>query len=191
MHRRLRLRLRSKNEQICIARRVTSYLAGRMTDAQNDRYMLVVLRLKQGENIHRMGRWYQAARLMYTHRSRSRCRIKWLGVAATARRRANRSPIRACISLPRYYTHYTSSWHAFASLHPSCRHVRIQGRARRNSIVPGVASGFFFIPLETHEKYAYRQQKRPFLFIYTQQWLPKARFEKKIEGVYLKIFSTN
>ena len=62
MHRRLRLRLRSKNEQICIARRVTSYLAGRMTDAQNDRYMLVVLRLKQGENIHRMGRWYQAAR---------------------------------------------------------------------------------------------------------------------------------
>ena len=46
---------------------------------------------------------------------------------------------------------------------------------------------FFFIP----EKYAYRQQKGPFLFIYTQQWLPKARFEKKIEGVYLKIFLTN
>ena len=51
--------------------------------------------------------------------------------------------------------------------------------------------GVFFISLENHEQYAYRQQKRPFLFIYTQQWLPKARFEKKIEGVYLKIFSTN
>ena len=50
---------------------------------------------------------------------------------------------------------------------------------------------FFFNSLETHEKYAYWQQKRPFLFIYAQQWLPKARFEKKIEGVYLKIFSTN
>ena len=44
------------NEQICIAWRVTSYMAGRMTVAQNDRYMLVVLRLKQGENIHCMGR---------------------------------------------------------------------------------------------------------------------------------------
>ena len=58
----------------------------------------------------------------------------------------------------------------------------------RNSIVHRAVWHQVF---ENHEKYAYRQQKRPFLFIYTQQWLPKARFEKNFEGVYLKIFSTN
>ena len=78
-------------------------------------------------------------------------------------------------------------------LHLSQLQARLHrwGSARNSIVHSRVASGFFFKFLENHEKYAYRQRKRPFLFIYTQQWLPKARFEKNFEGVYLKIFLTN
>ena len=134
-----------------------------------------------------MGRWYQAAR-----RTRRmpwyRCRIKWLGVAATARRRANRSPIRACISLPRYYTHYTSSWHAIASFYPSCGHVSIDGRAHRNSIVHKWHPVFFLNSLKIMKNMHTGSKNDHFYLFIRNNGCQKRVLKKKLKAYISKYF---